>query len=64
LKDATNFEIFPFVLCLEIIVYRKRERERERERANMHCQGIACNKSFYMGLTSAEGQSLEFLNEK
>jgi hypothetical protein len=54
LKDATNFEIFPFVICLEIIVYRKRER------ANMYCQGIACTKSFYMGLTSAEGQRLEF----
>jgi hypothetical protein len=25
----------------------------------MHCQGIACTRSFYKGLTSAEGQMLE-----
>ncbi len=25
----------------------------------MHCQGIACTRLFYMGLTSAEGQKLE-----
>jgi hypothetical protein len=30
-----------------------------RERANMHCQGIACTRSFDMGLTSADGQKLE-----
>ncbi len=29
------------------------------ERANMHCQGIACTRSFYVGLTSAEGKKLE-----
>jgi hypothetical protein len=39
---------------MEIIIYR--EREIERERANMHCQGIACTRSFGMGLTSAEGK--------
>jgi hypothetical protein len=26
------------------------------ERANMHCQGIACTRSYGMGLTPAEGQ--------
>jgi len=25
---------------------REKERERERERANMHCQGMACTRSF------------------
>ncbi len=29
------------------------------ERANMHCQGIACTRSFYVGLTSAGGKKLE-----
>ncbi len=29
------------------------------ERANRHCQGIACTRTFYMGLTSAEDQKLE-----
>ncbi len=33
----------------------------ERERANMHCQDIPCTVSFYMGLTSAEGQKLKCL---
>jgi hypothetical protein len=28
------------------------------EGANMHCQGITCTRSFYIGLTSAEGQKL------
>jgi hypothetical protein len=28
------------------------------EKANMHCQCIACARSFYMGLTSAEGREL------
>jgi hypothetical protein len=32
---------------------------RERERANMHHQGIARNRPFYMGLALAEGQKLE-----
>jgi hypothetical protein len=35
---------------MEIIIYR------QRERANMHCQGIACTRSFGMGLTTAEGK--------
>ena len=30
------------------------------ERANINCQGIACNRYFYMGLASAEGQKLVF----
>jgi hypothetical protein len=34
------------------------ERERERERANMHCQDIACIRSFDMGLASAEVKKL------
>jgi len=35
------------------------QRERERVRANMHCQGIACSRSFYIRLTSPEGQKIE-----
>jgi hypothetical protein len=31
----------------------------ERQRANMHCQGIACIRSFDMGLTTAEVKKLE-----
>jgi hypothetical protein len=31
------------------------------ERANMHCQGIACTRSFDMGLTPTRGQKLECL---
>ncbi len=30
-----------------------------REKKNMHCQGIACTRSFGKGLTSAEGQKLK-----
>ncbi len=40
--------------------HRERERERERERANMHWQGIACTRSFCVGLTSAEGLKPEY----
>ncbi len=29
-------------------------------RVNMHCRGAACDKSFYMGLKSAEGRKLEY----
>ncbi len=29
------------------------------ERANLHCQDIACTKSFGIGLTSAKGQMLK-----
>ena len=29
------------------------------ERANMHCRGIACTRSFNMGLSSAEGKKLD-----
>ncbi len=32
-----------------------------RERANMHFQGIACSRSFYVVLTSAVGHKLECL---
>jgi len=45
---------------MEIILYR--ERERGRERSSMHCQGSACNRSFDMGLASAEGLKLGCLN--
>jgi hypothetical protein len=34
-------------------------RDHSIERANMHCQSIACTRSFDVGLTSAEGQKLE-----
>ena len=40
---------------MEIIIYRHRERERERESKHA-LQGIACTRSFGMGLTSAEGK--------
>jgi hypothetical protein len=31
-----------------------RDHNIQIERANMPCQGIACTKSFYVGLTTAE----------
>jgi hypothetical protein len=36
----------------------QRDREREREKLSMHGQGIVYTRSFYIGLTSAEGQKL------
>ncbi len=32
------------------------------ERADMYCHGMACMRSFDMGLTSAEGHKLERFN--
>jgi hypothetical protein len=36
-----------------------RYHSEQTERTNMHCQEIACARSFDMGLTSTEGQKLE-----
>jgi hypothetical protein len=38
---------------------RHRDHSIHIERANMHCQGIACTRSFYLYLTSAEGLKLD-----
>ncbi len=32
-------------------------KNNKKDRANKHCQGIACATSFYIDLTSAEGQT-------
>jgi len=38
----------------------QRDHNTHIERANRHCQGMECARSFYIGLTSAEGQKLVF----
>ena len=37
-----------------------KDRSIHLERAYMHCKGIACTRSFGMGLTLAEGQARVF----
>jgi hypothetical protein len=55
-RRACSFQVSALKLhciqLIEIIVYLK-------ERASMHCQGIACTRSFNMGLQVAEAQKLE-----
>ncbi len=41
-----------------------RERERKKERVDMHCHGTACNRSFDVGSTSAEGHKLQCFTKK
>jgi hypothetical protein len=41
--------------CLMLPIETIHSIQIERERANMHCEGIACTRSFYMDLASAEG---------
>ncbi len=43
-------------------VFGNRDQNKHRERAKCICQGIACNLSFYLGLTSAEIEKLEYYN--
>jgi hypothetical protein len=45
-------------VCLGIEI----KTNTERERAKCICQGITCNLSFYLGLTSAEVEKLEYYN--
>jgi hypothetical protein len=37
----------------------KKYYSKHTERAKMHCQGLACTRSFYIGLTSAEALKLK-----
>ncbi len=46
------------------MVQLKIEIKEETERSYMHCQAIACTRSFHIGLTSAEGQKLECFYEQ
>jgi hypothetical protein len=49
-KEVNCTELFPEV---DYMYASHRDCSIRMERANMHCQGIACTRSFDMALTSA-----------
>jgi hypothetical protein len=56
---AKNRLGFPAANTLAYLTFQHRDHSMHVERVNMHCQGIACTRSAYIGLTSVEGQKLE-----